>query len=379
MNRYFILMLTVVLCCGFLFGDEPGFWSQKIPNPDQSLDTSLSTGPNWWRFVRVSRDPNGTYFGAQTLAAILNFLVNTNAWTTGIWNAGWGDTSGGYGTGNSDTSAWLSQMQQDLADYLDPDTGFEQGSEVFTMLLQSGDTSFADGLGNIYPDSGSIWEPNDFHDIRYYCGRNTSLGGYNNQVNPDGSWNTEYYETEYTVETNAGAYRITFWETNTPIILDMDGDGKLEASGGMWLPHPMDKDAKTVAFDLTGNGFDEVIEWVGPHDGILLTYTPGETVTGNNLFGKAGGYDNGYEKLMTLDENQDKKLTGDELKTLSVWQDDGNAKVDKGEVTSVASLGITEFGIEHANLVSYFVQNNVKKMTWDWNPVMLIVKKLKDK
>lgn len=363
MKRYLILFLVVSLCCSFVFADD--FWSEKIPSPEQSLDRSLSSSPNWWRFVRISRDPNGTFFPAQTIFGIINFLATTDAWKSGLWNAGWssGDVAG---------------MQQDLLSFLDPETGFEAGSEVFDMLLQSGDSSFADGAGNVFDDTGAIWEDSAAHEINYYCGRNTALGGFNNY------WtstlpNHEYWETQYLVETGEGAYRITFWETNTPIVLDMDGDGKLEASGGMWLPHPLAKDAKTVAFDLTGNGFNEVIEWVGSNDGILLTYTEGEAVTGNNLFGKAGGYENGYEKMMTLDENKDKKLTGEELSTLSVWKDDGNAKVDKGEVVSVAGLGITEIGIEPVNMVSYFIQNDVKKTLWDWHPVMMIVKKVRDK
>jgi hypothetical protein len=155
----------------------------------------------------------------------------------------------------------------------------------------------------------------------------------------------------------------------TPIILDMDGDGKLEASKGQYKPHDY-TGVKVLPFDINGDNFDDMIEWVGANDGLLLQYKPGEKVNGNHLFGNAGGWNHGFEKLGTLDANKDGMLKGEELATLSVWQDKNrNAVVDSGEVRTVKALGITMIKVTHTeDLVSSFEQNGTLKKMWDWYP-----------
>lgn len=172
-------------------------------------------------------------------------------------------------------------------------------------------------------------------------------------------------------------YELYDYRYASPIVLDLDGDGKLEASNGEWLPHPYNN-ARMVEFDLNGDGFVEITEWVGTNDGLLVVYKGGEEVTGAQLFGDCDGFVNGYEKLSVLDANGDSQLSGDELKTLSVWQDkDFNAKVDEGEVTSLAQLNITSISLTHKDLVSSFTQNGETKKMWDWYPVVSRVKKVK--
>jgi hypothetical protein len=167
--------------------------------------------------------------------------------------------------------------------------------------------------------------------------------------------------------------------TQTPIVLDLDGDGRLEASNGKWLPHDLQvKVQELVSFDINGDGFAEKTEWIGSNDALLVEYTGGE-MTAKNLFGNEGGrYKNGFEKLSLFDKNGDSKLTGDELSGLSVWQDkNGNAKVDQGEVSSLGSLGITEIKISHIHCVSSFIQNGERKNIWDWHPRFFEVKRTK--
>ena len=180
------------------------------------------------------------------------------------------------------------------------------------------------------------------------------------------------------ITTNGRAYKIRETIYTSPIVLDMDGDGKLQASKGKWMPHRF-TGVKTAEFDMNGDGFLDVTEWVGPNDGLLVDYQGG-TMNGKNLFGSSDGrFQNGYEKLSLLDKDADKKLTGDELKTLSIWQDkNSDAKVDSGEIISLEKLGITEIGLKHdAKLVSYFVQNGQKKVMWDWFPSLLRVQRTK--
>jgi hypothetical protein len=164
----------------------------------------------------------------------------------------------------------------------------------------------------------------------------------------------------------------------SPIVLDMDGNGKIEASAGKWLPHKYEN-GRIVEFDINGDGFGDLVEWVGPNDGLLMVYKEGKEVNGMDLFGEAGGWVHGYEKLQVYDTDTNKVLEGEELAQLSVWQDkNGNAKVDSGEVTSVKELGITSISIDHdKNMVASFVQNDTTKTVWDWYPCVFDVKKTK--
>jgi hypothetical protein len=170
-----------------------------------------------------------------------------------------------------------------------------------------------------------------------------------------------------------------------PIVLNMDGSGKLEASGGQWLPHPNHLySGNLMLFDMKGDGFPMVMEWVGPQDGLLVHLNPNQIrpngtahVTGTDLFGTIGGWSNGYEKLAALDKDHDGKLMGAELKNLYVWQDlNDNGKVDPGELKSVQSLGITEIDtVPNARLVSHFVMNGKRYVMWDWYPNAISVVK----
>ena len=73
---------------------------------------------------------------------------------------------------------------------------------------------------------------------------------------------------------------------------------------------------------------------------------------GARLFGDdAGKFGNGYEKLAELDVNGDGKLTGVELEGLEIWVDDGDAKVEEGEMQSLAQHGITEISVEMNEVV----------------------------
>ncbi|MBI2263580.1 MAG: hypothetical protein HYU64_00170 [Armatimonadetes bacterium] len=207
---------------------------------------------------------------------------------------------------------------------------------------------------------------------------------------------TEVTANSWTQTQNAGTGRITIRRTNTntdtktitanlqytqysltasghtsPLVLDLDGDGKLQASGGSWLTHPNTDLRRVVVFDIDGNGFESLVEWVGPQDGLLVQPRADGTMDGTCLFGTADGYDDGYQKLVTLDLNRDGKITGKELEGLQVWQDKNtNGTLESGELLTLESLGITELGCRHRDYVSYFVQKGKKQTMWDWWPNM---------
>jgi len=106
----------------------------------------------------------------------------------------------------------------------------------------------------------------------------------------------------------------------SPIILDLDGSGEPDVANHEWLPHaPKFYTQHMTVFDMIGNGVPILTEWVGPHAGILCVPDQnGKVTSALQLFGTAGGFDDGYEKLSLLDKNHDGVLTGDELKGLYV-------------------------------------------------------------
>jgi hypothetical protein len=240
----------------------------------------------------------------------------------------------------------------------------------------SGDKSWiVNAYGQIVPSNEAASYANDLGDAGESLTSYVSNERYNNR-----SYGYKYSNGTYNVaKVTVGKKQYVLQHTvfTSPIVLDMDGDGKLEASGGKWLPHTELNNSRIVEFDINGDGFLELIEWVGSNDGLLLSsYEKGKEVTGNNLFGEAGGWAHGFEKMSLLDTNQDRQLSGDELATLSVWQDkNGNASVDEGEINSVKDLGITSISVEHNQLQSSFTQNDEVKSLWDWYPVTLQVKR----
>jgi len=198
-------------------------------------------------------------------------------------------------------------------------------------------------------------------------------------------------------------------DTYSPIALDLNGDGKIGVTGkstaAVRKEHNDFVAANSVLFDLRGSGVKERYEWLDRGgDGFLVldkdnavsrAAETGADIDGHKLFGNVIGYDNGYEKLAiytsgvalaagdfrALPEARFRAIVdrraalGDDLKHLKVWVDgNGDAKVQPGELRTLASLGITEIGLrpeikknEHGETViqSYYIQNGQKRMTED--------------
>ena len=156
----------------------------------------------------------------------------------------------------------------------------------------------------------------------------------------------------------------------SPLVLDVTGNGVLQASNGQHMPgHEVVKDNIILA-DFYGDGFEIGLEWVGPQDGLLVAPKADGTVDMSCLFGTAGGYDNGYEKLSLYDTNNDKVVKGEELNGLSIWQDaNRNGIAEAGEVKTVQDLGITEISLNANDMyVSSFKMNGKTNKMWDWWP-----------
>jgi hypothetical protein len=172
----------------------------------------------------------------------------------------------------------------------------------------------------------------------------------------------------------------------SPIMLDLTGDGQLGTTGVSTAKDRIDNQVgKTVKFDVDGDGKLDNTEWMsGNGDGMLVDDRDGGAsraaqgggrIDGTRLFGDQGGkFAHGYEKLAQHDANQDGKLTGAELEGLKTWVDDGDAKVEAGELKTLAELGVTELSTgmkleKNARgedlMRSSFVQNGQTKVTED--------------
>ncbi len=139
----------------------------------------------------------------------------------------------------------------------------------------------------------------------------------------------------------------------TPIALDTDASGKVDRIHGVF------------SFDMNGDGTDEQLgEWFSPTDGILISRDFGDTITGLNLFGNAGGiFSDGFAKLSTLDINNDDVVSGSEMANLAIWQDkNSNTQVDAGEISTLASHAITSLPVTHYGYAARAQLENGKTM-----------------
>ncbi|MDD5298680.1 MAG: Ig-like domain-containing protein, partial [Rhodocyclaceae bacterium] len=149
-----------------------------------------------------------------------------------------------------------------------------------------------------------------------------------------------------------GDLKVNAWDSSpgSPIAFDLNGNGQIDVTGQSTA---RDGDhgtlGKTVQFDLNGDGKLDTIEWLkGTGDGLLVDNRDGNAASdmnGNRLFGNDATHDNGYAKLAELDTNHDGKLTGDELKGLQIWVDNGDAQVQAGELHALTDFGITSINV----------------------------------
>ncbi len=178
---------------------------------------------------------------------------------------------------------------------------------------------------------------------------------------------------------NNDVYTLSVRKTVSPLVLDMAGNGRIEASSGKYLPHDTFDMKNSVIADFYGDGFEVALEWVGANDGLLVASKADGTVDVSCLFGTAGGYESGFEKL-ALYADKNGVVKDSALNNLAVWQDaNRNAIADKGEVRSCRELGITQINAKDNMFVSSFVMNGKTHKMWDWWPSSAELQKLASK
>lgn len=125
----------------------------------------------------------------------------------------------------------------------------------------------------------------------------------------------------------------------------------------VWLPAYKEEASTLVRFRLNPNSDQNTWMWRASEALPLLVFDPDHTGVvsdGSQLFGswafggkstgKVGlktAWRDGYEALATLDRNGDQKISGPELRDISVWFDkDRDAVSQPGEVKSALGLGV---------------------------------------
>lgn len=247
------------------------------------------------------------------------------------------------------------QTDQDLTQVTQSYEEVSTGSTTSTASTWSSDGQFGvDYIGD--PADYSTW---------------IAIGPNDVNVNVDQvTTTTEFIDAVTTTAYQSVAvWSVTGVQTVSPLVLDMDGDGAIQASGGQWLPHKELHKERMAFFDFHGDKFPVLMEWPGPQDGILCRPAADGKIDGTNLFGTSTGFANGYQALSVLDENGDGKISGKELATLSVWQDaNSDARPQAGEVVPASQLHISEISLHQKNLASSFVKDGKTQRMYDWWP-----------
>ncbi|HKV98291.1 MAG TPA: tetratricopeptide repeat protein [Vicinamibacterales bacterium] len=108
-----------------------------------------------------------------------------------------------------------------------------------------------------------------------------------------------------------------------------------------------------VTFDADGSGLARKWTWVTPEAGWLVfdKHGTGKITSALQWFGRVTFWlfwDNGYDALRALDDNDDGVLRGRELQGLAIWRDTNrNGVADRDEVQSLASWGIVSLSCQH--------------------------------
>ncbi len=140
-------------------------------------------------------------------------------------------------------------------------------------------------------------------------------------------------------------------------MLDLDGDGveTTSLSG-----------ANAAYFDHDHNGFAEASGWVDADDGLLSIDLNADGVINNGaeLFGDQTGQLNGFLALAQYDNNEDEKITGEDLVwgKLRVWQDaNGDGVSQEGELHTLDSLNITSIDLAYTDVNTTNNGNAIKQ------------------
>jgi hypothetical protein len=349
-NLIYVVMLAF-LCLVLLPGAADAGTGYKIQKKDTTSTTSTNGGTINYGTVWGNTDSNVFNYawtdGLLINSAIMDYLQSV------------------YGTGP--IAQLLGQLSPQVT------------SELFINTTAGG----MSGWNGEYGEDDTHYTQQDLVDMAW----GLSIGERGGVYSYSSSSVTVGVSMDVTTSTTSVGHKIVTTTTNTthnynytmanlsakrwvsPIVLDMVGSGKLEASNGQYLPHKTMSLKNAMFVDIYDNGFPVAMEWVGPNDGLLVAPKADGSIDATCLFGTTGGFDNGFDKLSILDKNNDRQISGDELAGLCIWQDKNqNGSADKDELTTLKDAGITSLSLNQKSFVSSFVRNGKAFKMWDWWP-----------
>lgn len=159
----------------------------------------------------------------------------------------------------------------------------------------------------------------------------------------------------------------------SPLLLNLEGDPIPDVPGGELDPHPFGfSPGRTAWFDIDGDGYPDLTEWPGPGLGFLV-HAPGglppPVLSGADLIGDAGGFQDGFEHLAAFDLDGDGKVAGAELADLLVWRDaNSDARQDPSEWLTPAALRLEALYLAHTGAEGSCLAGGRLGRLWDWWP-----------
>ena len=181
----------------------------------------------------------------------------------------------------------------------------------------------------------------------------------------------------------------------SPIVLDFENALSPDQIANAASPHLYSFDeSHTAIFDMNGDGYKDLTEWLAPGLGLLVfpswpgavTGEPGSwtwvgPISGQDLIGTVGGYRNGFERLRAFDQNADSRVEGGELAGLFIWTDtNGDAVPDAGELAKPDELDVAELVIPESGIEGSFTRTDMTTGNmWDWWPTYAPLRPIPEK
>ncbi len=193
-----------------------------------------------------------------------------------------------------------------------------------------GENTWLDAAGNTYTLNGTRLEINDPLIIEDFD--NGELGIYLDEAeDPNNLPKPPAY--------NPNSASLTLVRRMDPLVLDIDGNGQIDAIGST---------AASIYFDFNGDGISERAGWIAPQDGMLaLDANANGVIDGlNELFGTDEL--DGFVELAGHDNNGDGKIDIEDMDyaRLRVWQDANQDGISQAsELKTLEELGITQIDL----------------------------------
>jgi len=258
---------------------------------------------------------------------------------------------------------------------------WDRGSGVFRSLSSS-EIAY---LKSIYLNAGTTW----YIDL---TGRRVSSSGFQNSVTSstkksqtDSGYRyigNNTYERVITVYTHTSYKHVTYQNLgylydSSPLVLDINKDTVIDTAKNEWMPHaPKFYKEYALYFDITGDGVKDYTEWIekGSRDAILVMPENGKVENALQLFGIAGGYKDGFEKLsIVCDKDNNGWIEGEELQGLYLWFDENrNATCEPSELKPLSDYNIQKLSTKNESFVgSYVTADGQEHTMWDWWPAVM--------